>query len=79
MRVCGREIESKYALEFGNPRQGFVAERRFSFESMENDALDEIAEAQVVVVGQRTQDLEQTLFDADSSLYALHDEWNRAM
>src|ERR1039457_1888285 len=72
MAGAGIQIEAIELLQFEDALEAGLIEGALSIESVQNDAFQEIAESQVVVVGKGPQDFQQPLFQADARLYSLH-------
>src|SRR5215831_6477889 len=72
VRVRSIEIESVDLLDFGNPTHRFSPERGLSLECVEHDALQQIAEGEIVVLGERLQHFDQALLHADAGLDSLN-------
>src|SRR5215471_8492324 len=70
MRVCGCEIELIDPLERLDLAQGRGRERRLALEGVQHDALEQIAEGQIELGGERLQDLEQAALEAHAGLGA---------
>lgn len=67
------QIEAIEFLQFLDFLQAGLAEGTLSVKSMEDDAFEEVAEGQIVVVGEGAQDFEEALFHAHSGLHAFDD------
>jgi hypothetical protein len=67
------QLETIELLEIFDPLQVSGAERALAIKSMQHDALQQVAEREIVVIGQRTQDFEQTLLHADPGLHSLYE------
>lgn len=77
MRTAGVEVEVEHAFEVGDLPPRFLGKGRLAFEGVQDDAFQQVAEGEVVIVGERFQDLEQALFDAHSGLNAFDGESGR--
>jgi hypothetical protein len=68
--VAGRgiEIEVIELLEIANASERRRPKRAFSFENMKDDAFEEVAKGEVMVLGEGFQYLEDALFDPDTGL-----------
>src|ERR1051326_3138941 len=62
------EVEAVDFLEVADTLERLRAEGRLPLESVQNDSLQEIAEAHVVVFGERLEDFQDALLDADAGL-----------
>src|SRR5215813_2044285 len=69
--VRGVELESVDLPEFRDPPHRLGTERCLALEGVKDDALEQVAEREIVVFGQRLEHLEQTLFHAYAGLYSL--------
>ena len=74
MDVSGVEIAVVDLLQLGDALERRLAEGRLAVEGVQHDALDEIAERDLVVLGERLHDLEQALLQANAGLHPLDDE-----
>jgi len=63
----GESVEFFELLDFF---QGLLGERGFAFEGVEDNAFEQIAEGEVLLLSDRFKDLEDAFFDADAGLYA---------
>jgi hypothetical protein len=69
------EIEAVKPFEVLDAPQGFRLKRAFSVERVQDDAFEQIAQRQIVIFGERFQDFEQALLDANAGLHSLYDEF----
>ena len=74
MRTGGVEVELEDAFQVGDLPARFFGEGRLAFEGVKDDSFDEIAQGQVVIVGESFQHLEETLLDPHAGLDALDGE-----
>ena len=74
MRVTRIKRQSEYAFQFFDARPGFVPERRPSFECVQDDALEQVAQGHVVVVSERLQHFQQSFLEPDAGLDALDND-----
>ena len=76
MAVGGFQGHAVQGFELLDFLQGLRRERRFAFEGVEDDALEQIAEGHVFLLGDGFEDLEHAFFEANAGLDALDfDEW----
>jgi hypothetical protein len=68
--VAGRgiEIEVIELFEIADASERRRPKRAFSFENMKDDAFEEVAEGEVMVLGEGLQYLEDALFHPDTGL-----------
>src|SRR5271157_3632908 len=71
--VRGLERQPVNAAQFLDFFQGLGGEGRLTFEGMQHDALQQVAERHVLQFGQSFEDLQQSLFHADASLDSFDD------
>jgi hypothetical protein len=71
------EVEAVDLAQARDAREALLAERRLALEGVEDNALEEVAEGDVVELGEAFEDLEEALFEADAGLDALDDELGR--
>src|SRR5262249_31324316 len=64
------QIESVDLLDLSDPTHRFSPERWLSLECVKHDALQQIAEREVVVLGECLQHFDETLLHSDASLGA---------
>ena len=74
MRMARIECQAEHAFQFVDAGPRFGSERRLAFERVQDDALEQIAERHVVIVGQRLQHLQQALLQPDAGLDALDND-----
>jgi hypothetical protein len=67
----GAEVEVVKPFQVADTFERLAAERRFPVEGVEHDAFEEVAESEVMVLGEGFEHLEDALFDAYAGLYAL--------
>lgn len=72
MTGSGIEIEAVKALEFADALERFALEGAFAVEGVKNYAFEEIAESEIVILGECLEDFEEALFHADAGLDALN-------
>src|SRR5580692_10647156 len=70
MAIGGFECHAVEGFELLDLLQGLRGERGFAFESVEDDALDQVAQGHVLLLGDGFEDLEHAFFEADASLDA---------
>src|SRR5690606_10798263 len=70
VRIRGGQVEPVEFLHRGDAFQRFGRERRLALEAVQHDALEQVAEGHVLVLGQRLEHLEHPLLDADAGLDA---------
>src|SRR6516165_3815065 len=70
--VAGAQRQAVDLLEFCDLDNGFLAERRFAFESVQHDAFEKVAQGEIFQFGKRLQDFQQAFFDANSGLNAFN-------
>ena len=71
---AGIEIESVEFLQILDTPQALRAERAFTIESVEHDALEEISKRHIVILPERFQHFQDSFFHAHAGLHAFHDE-----
>src|ERR1700682_2450187 len=64
------QVQSVNAFEFGNLSQSLRGERCLSIKSMQDDALDQVAERHVLVLGERLEHLQDAALHAHAGLDA---------
>ena len=69
--VGGGQIEVVDRFQLANNLEGFFAERAGSLEGMQDDALEQVAQRHLVVLGERFQDFHDPLFQAHARLDTL--------
>src|SRR5438128_1186369 len=69
----GVEIEMIDFFQIDNSPASLITERVTAIKRMQDDALQQITERQIVILSQRFQNLEQTFFYANSRLHPLDD------
>jgi len=74
MAVGSRQGETVDLAELLDLPEGFFPEGSFAFEGVQYDAFEKISEAKVFEFGDRFQDFEQVLFDADAGLDAFDED-----
>src|SRR5512146_3554077 len=67
----GTEVQTIEALQLPDPLQRRLVEGALSLEGVQHDALEQIAQGHVVVLGQRLEHLDQPLLHAHARLDAL--------
>src|SRR5690348_3247406 len=65
------EVEAVDGSELGDPLQRLGRESLLALEGVEHDALEEIAEGHILVVGKGPQHLEEALLQPDAGLHSL--------
>ena len=73
MTGAGVEVETVELLQFLNAFERGLAEGSLAVEGVQHDALQEITERQIVILGKGLQDFEQAPFHADAGLDPLHE------
>lgn len=73
MAVGGGEIEVIDGFQLGDGLKRLLAERAFAFEGVQDDALQQVAEGHLVILGKPFQDFHDPLFQAHARLDALDD------
>src|SRR5688572_18509415 len=71
--VAGGEVQAVELLQLHDAGEGRLAEGRLPLEGMEHDALEQVAEAEVMELGERAQHLEDAPLHADAGLHPLDD------
>lgn len=74
MTGAGIEFEAVKALQFADALEGVALEGALAVEGVEDDAFEEVAESEVVVLGESFEDFEKALFHAHAGLHALNRE-----
>src|SRR5688572_9203251 len=69
--VARVEVEAIDLFKLPDALQRGALERGLAFEGMQHDALEEVAQGDVVVLGHRLEDLEQAFFELYAGLDAL--------
>ena len=69
--VTGIQIESVEFFQFPDAPQTALAEGALSIKDVQNDALHEVAESEIVVIGKGPQHFQEPLFHADARLHTL--------
>src|SRR5262245_26584206 len=72
MAVGRAQTQPIDASQVAHVRERRFGERRLALERMQGDALDQVAQAHVLVLGQGLQHLEQALLQPDPGLDPLH-------
>src|SRR5579859_1091813 len=70
MAGAGIQIEAIELLQFPDALQFGLMEGALSIEGMQNNAFQQVAESQIVIVGKGLQHFQEPLFHADPCLYA---------
>lgn len=66
----GVKVEMVDLFQIGNEFERFVPECRLPFEGMQDDAFNKVAEREVMILGQRFHNLQNSFFNADARLDA---------
>src|SRR5215831_12943391 len=78
MGMRGVQLEPVDSAELANPRDAIGPERRLAFERVKHDALDEVAEGDLVILGNGFQHLQDVLFDSHAGLDTRDDSGHTA-
>src|SRR6185369_15492900 len=65
------EVEPVDLLQAADPLQARLAERHLAVERVQDDAFEQVAEGDVVELGQSLEDFQEALFHPDAGLDAL--------
>jgi hypothetical protein len=69
----GIETQTVELLQLFDALQAVLAKRTFAVEGVQDDALQQIAQSYIVIVGKGPQHFQEPLFHADTRLYPFHD------
>jgi len=74
MAVRRLEIEPVDFFQLGDALDRLRPKRRLPFEGMEDDALEKIAEAEIVILGEGLEHLQEALLHPHTGLRSLDDD-----
>src|SRR6266566_10099781 len=74
MARTGVKFQAVKLLQLFNSTERHQIERALAVEGMEHNSLQQIAQSEIVIFGERLEHFQQPLLDPDAGLHTLHGE-----